>query len=161
MDANIVGMAIRGGTIYYCAWEKGLKKRSLGDNSVSDIINRDMTAVYYVAASEDKLYYTNYEKHTLTCCDLHGTTQWEFNSERVLQVPRGISVDNDGNVYVVGYESNNVVVISSDGQRHIQLSSSKDGLVNPCVLEYDKSTNRLLVVNEEHTAFLFDVTRRE
>jgi hypothetical protein len=53
MDANIVGMAIRGGTIYYCAWEKGLKKRSLGDNSVSDIINRDMTAVYYVAASED------------------------------------------------------------------------------------------------------------
>ena len=161
MDANIVGMAIRGGPIYYCAWEKGLKKRSLGDNSVSDIINRDMTAVYYVAASEDKLYYTNYEKHTVTCCDLHGTTQWEFNSERVLQVPRGISVDNDGNVYVVGYESNNVVVISSDGQRHIQLSSSKDGLVNPCVLEYDKSTNRLLVVNEEHTAFLFDVTRRE
>jgi WD40 repeat protein len=161
MDANIVGMAIRGGTIYYCAWEKGLKKRSLGDNSVSDIINRDMTAVYYVAASEDKLYYANYEKHTVTCCDLHGTTQWEFNSERVLQVPRGISVDNDGNVYVVGYESNNVVVISSDGQRHIQLSSSKDGLVNPCVLEYDKSTNRLLVVNEEHTAFLFDVTRRE
>ena len=120
-----------------------------------------MTAVYYVATSEDKLYYTNNEKHTVTCCDLHGTTQWEFNSERVLQVPRGISVDNDGNVYVVGYESNNVVVISPDGQRHIQLSSSKDGLVNPCVLEYDKYTNRLLVVNEEHTAFLFDVTRRE
>jgi hypothetical protein len=39
--------------------------------------------------------------------------------------------------------------------------SSKDGLVNPCVLEYDKSTNRLLVVNGERTAFLFDVTRRE
>jgi hypothetical protein len=37
---------------------------------------------------------------------------------------------------------------SSDGQRHIQLLSSKDSLVNPCVLDYDKSTNRLLVVNE-------------
>ena len=105
-----------------------------------------------MATSEDKLYYTNYEKHTVSCCDLHGTTQWEFNSERVLECPRGISVDNDGNVYVVGNESNNVVVISPDGQRHIQLSSSKDGLLKPCVLEYDKSTNRILVVKEERTA---------
>jgi hypothetical protein len=39
MDTDIVGMAIRGGTIYYCAWEEGLKKLSLSDNSVSDIIN--------------------------------------------------------------------------------------------------------------------------
>ena len=85
----------------------------------------------------------------------------EFNDERVLRAPRGISVDNDGNVYVVGYKSNNVVVISPDGQSHRQLLSSKDGLVNPCVLDFDKSTNRLLVVNDEGTAFLFDVTRRE
>jgi sugar lactone lactonase YvrE len=68
-----------------------------------------------------------------------------------------LSVDNDGNVYVVG--SNNVVVISPDGQRHRQLLSSKDGLKKPRVLEYDISTNRLLVVNNNTTAFLFDVTR--
>jgi DNA-binding beta-propeller fold protein YncE len=154
-------MAIRGGTIYYCAWEKGLMKINISDHSVSDIINRDMTCVCYVATSEDKLYYANYEKNTVTCCDLHGTTLWEFKGERVLQCPLGISLDNDGNVYVVGCESNNVVVISPDGQRHIQLLSSKDSLLHPNVLEYDKSTNRLLVVNHEHTAFLFDVTRRE
>jgi WD40 repeat protein len=161
LDTAIVGMTIRGGTIYYCALGNGLKMLNLSDKSVSDIINRDMTFVYYVATSGDKLYYTNANRHTVTCCDLHGTTQWEFNSERVLQCPYGITVDNDGNVYVVGYTSNNVVVISPDGQRHMQLSSSKDDLVNPRVLEYDKSTNRLLVVNEECTAFLFDVTRRE
>jgi DNA-binding beta-propeller fold protein YncE len=160
-DTNIAGMAIRGGTIYYCAWQQGLKKLNISDNSVSDIINRDMTGVCYVATSQDKLYYTNYENHTVTCCDLPGTTQWEFNSDRVLQEPRGISVDNDGNVYVVGFKSNNVVVISSDGKRHRQLLSSKDGLVKPCVLEYDKSTNRLLVANGKRTAFLFDVTWRE
>jgi DNA-binding beta-propeller fold protein YncE len=120
-----------------------------------------MTCVRYVATSQDKLYYTNYENHTVTCCDLHGTTQWEFNSDRVLQEPGGISVDNDGNVYVFGFKSNSVVVISSDGKRHIQLLSSKDSLVKPCVLEYDKFTNRLLVVNNERTAFLFDATMRE
>jgi hypothetical protein len=41
---------------------------NISDESISDIINSDMTNVYYVATSEDKLYYTNYEKHTVTCC---------------------------------------------------------------------------------------------
>ena len=98
--------------------------------------------------------------HTVTCCDMHGTTQWEFRDERVLQYPYGITVDNDGNVYVAGYNSNNVVVISPDGERHRQLLSDKDGLEDPTVLDYDVSTNRLLVVNQEGTAFLFDVTRK-
>jgi hypothetical protein len=47
-----------------------------------------------------KLYYTNRITHTVTCCDLQGTTQWEFKDERVLRCPLGISVGNDGNVYV-------------------------------------------------------------
>ena len=109
--------------------------------------------------SGDKLYYTNYSTHTVTCCDLHSTKQWKFNDKCVLLYPCGISVDNNGNVYVVGRNSNNVVVIFPDGQRHRQLFSSKDGLKNPPVLDYDRSTNRLLVVNKSSTAFLFDVSR--
>ena len=45
VDTNICSMAIRGRTMYYCAWSKGLKMLNLDDKSVSDIINRDM---YYV-----------------------------------------------------------------------------------------------------------------
>ena len=48
MDTNIVGMAMRDGTIYYCAAEEGLKKLSLSDNSVSGIINRDMTLFAFI-----------------------------------------------------------------------------------------------------------------
>ena len=144
---------------YITVQEKnGLKMLILSDQSISDVIKSDMTNFHYVATSGDKLYYTNVNTHTVTCCDLHGTTQWEFKDERLIQYPLGVSVDNDGNVYVVGYDSNNVVVISPDGQRHRQLLSSKDGLVNPIVLDYDKSTNRLLVVNKKRTAFLYDVT---
>ena len=108
-------------------------------------------------SSGHKLYYTTNNTQTVTCCDLDGTTQWKFNDIRVLQTPVGISVDNNGNVYVVGFSSNSVVVISPDGQRHRQLLSSKDGLSFPRVLDYDSSTNRLLVVNDMSTAFLFDV----
>ena len=131
---------------------------NLSDESVSYLINSNMSGVYYVATFGDKLYYTNCDTHTVTCCDLHGTTQWEFKDNRVLQGPRGISVDNVGNIYVACSNSNNVVVISPDGQRHRQLLSSKDGLSSPNVLDYDKSTNRLLVVHDSTTAFLFDVT---
>ena len=56
----------------------------------------------------------------------------------------------------VGCNSNNVLVISPDGQRHRQPLSFKDGLVLPCVLDYD---NMLLVVNNNSAAFLFDVTK--
>ena len=62
-------------------------------------------------------------------------------------------------LYVVGCNSNNVVVISPDGQCHRQLLSSKDGLSCTCVLDYDKSTNRLLVAYQSKSAFLFDVTK--
>ena len=159
MDTCINGMAVRGRTIYYSTSGKGLKMLNLIDRSVSDIISSDMFNGCYVATSGEKLYYTNICSHTVTCCDLHGTTQWKFNDERVLQYPLGISVDNDGNMYVVGCYTHNVVVISPDGQRYRQLLSSKDGLSYPWVLSYDKYTNRLLVVNGKSTAFLFDVTR--
>jgi len=159
MDTVIYGMASRGITIYYCTENKRLKMLNLSDKSVGDIISSKTSNVNYVATSGDKLYYTGYNTNDVTCCDLHGTVQWEFNGESVLKGPRGISVDNDGSVYVVGRNSNNVVVISPDGHRHRQLLSSKDGLSVPLVLDYDKSTNRLLVVNESKPAFLFDVTR--
>ena len=158
MDTYIYGMAVRGKTIYYCAGSKGLKMLNLNDKSKSNVINSNMTGVDYVATSGDKLYYANVNTHIVTCCELHGTTQWKFNDKRVLREPVGISVDNDGNVYVVGYSSRNVVVISPDGQRHRQLLSSKDGLISPRVLDYDRSTNRLLVANRSSTAFMFDVT---
>jgi WD40 repeat protein len=158
MDTYIYGMVVRGRTIYYCAGSKGIKMLNLNDKSKSNVINSNMTGVDYVATSGDKLYYANNNTHTVTCCDLHGTTQWEFKDGRVLLNPHGITVDNDGNVYAVGFYSNNVVVFSPDGQRHRQLLSSKDGLIYPRLLDYDRSTNRLLVVNESKSGFLFDVT---
>ena len=100
-----------------------------------------MSSVDYVATSRDKLYYTTHHKHSVTCCDLRGTTQWEIKDELVPQYPCGISIDNDGNVNEFGYYSDNVVVISSDGQRHRQLLSNKDGLMSPVVLDYDRSTS--------------------
>ena len=161
MDTDMYAKAVRGRTIYYCAEDNGLKMLNFSDKSISNIINSKMSVFYYIATSGNKFYYTNNKTNTVTCCDLHGTTKWEFNVERVLRAPHGISVDNDGNVYVVGYVSDNVVVIFPNGQRHRQLLCDKDGLFKPTILDYDRSTNRLLVVNQKRGAFLFYVTRRQ
>ena len=71
MDTDIFGMAVRGRTIYYTASDNGLKMLNLSDQSVSDIINSDMTFSHYVATSGDKLYYTEDYSSYVTCCDLH------------------------------------------------------------------------------------------
>lgn len=70
-----------------------------------------------------------------------------------------MSVDKEGNVFVVGYTSHNVVVIPPDGQRHRELLSGMDGLQYPQVVHYDRSSNKLLVANQNNTAFLFNVER--
>jgi DNA-binding beta-propeller fold protein YncE len=158
MDTGVYGMAVTDRTLYYCTETKGLKMLHLTNNYVRHIISRKRFNVHYVAIYDNQLYYTGYYAHTVICCSLLGTTQWIFKNYRVLCGPLGISVDNDGNVYVVGFDSNNVVVISPDGKLCRQVLSSEDGLRNPRVLDYDKSTNRLLVVNENKSAFLFDVT---
>jgi len=85
MDTGIYGVAVRGRTKYYCTVYNGLKILNLSDRSVSDIISSSMLGVYYVATSGDKLYYTNCITDAVTCFDLHGTTQWEFKGEHVLQ----------------------------------------------------------------------------
>lgn len=78
-------------------------------------------------------------------------------NESVLKYPTGISVDNNGNVFVVGGTRNSVVVISADGKRHRVLFSSKDGLDNPWSLHYDRSTHQLLVANFNNNAFVYSL----
>jgi hypothetical protein len=34
MDTDIYGMAVRGISIFYCAWDKGLKMLNLSDKSI-------------------------------------------------------------------------------------------------------------------------------
>ena len=66
MDTEVYVMAGRGRTKSCCAFNKGLKMLNLSDKYVTDIIQSNMSVVYYLAISGDKLYYTNYFTHTVT-----------------------------------------------------------------------------------------------
>ncbi|CAC5425016.1 unnamed protein product [Mytilus coruscus] len=137
------GVAFKDGKLIYCAREQGLKMISLSDKSIISITTNKMSSQANVDSKGDKLFYSNEENHTVNCCDFHGKTLWTFSEPSALNFPCSLSVDNDGNVFVAGALSHNVIVISIDGQRYRQLLSKKDGLDCPKLWEYDRTNNKL------------------
>jgi DNA-binding beta-propeller fold protein YncE len=59
------------------------------------------------------MYETSYGVPVNWCYTLTGQWIWTFKNENILRKPVGIALDKNRNVYVAGYETNNVVVLSS------------------------------------------------
>ncbi|CAG2232676.1 unnamed protein product [Mytilus edulis] len=148
------GITVRDKQLICSAAGKGIQLIDPYNNSTNEIVCVELPPYCYVAHFGDKIYHTNNNTDTVICYGLQGAAQWTFKN-KILRGPCGISVDNDGNVYVVGKSSNNVVVISADGQQHKEILTATDGLSSPVSLSYDKSTNQILVANYGNTAMLF------
>jgi DNA-binding beta-propeller fold protein YncE len=86
---------------------------------------------------------------------MKGEKLWEYKDESVLTYHRGVTVDNNSNVYVTSHSSNKIVVLEPDGRQGRQLISSDDRLNSPTGLYFDKSKNSLLVTNYRGPAFLY------
>lgn len=112
-----------------------------------------------ITISGYKVYYSCFHYHRVHVvrCDLQGKTQWTFENENVLKRPFGISADNKDNVYVVGSETNNVVIISPDGQKYKELLTTRDGLDYPCSVNFERTTNQLLVSHDNNNVCLYKV----
>lgn len=93
----------------------------------------------------------------VACCDFQGKTLWTFSEPSALKYQCSLSVDNNGNVFVAGAHSRNVIVIYIDGDRYRQLLSKKDGLDCPSAVEYVRTNNKLLVASYNGIAFVYDV----
>ncbi|CAG2232719.1 unnamed protein product [Mytilus edulis] len=152
------GIAVTNNTLLYHIENKAIRAMDLTDESTRDITTENMDTEINITISGHKLYYSSYKYHTVICCDMQGTKQWTFKNENVLKNPLGISADNDGNVYVVGFESDNVVVISPDGQTHRELLTERDGLYYPWSINFRKESNQLLVTNNSKKAYLYNVS---
>jgi hypothetical protein len=68
------------------------------------------------------------------------------------------STDNDSNVYVVGYDTDNLIVISSDGKQCVFLLEGKDKLFGPTGIHFHKQNKQLLVCSRfDGQALLYDL----
>lgn len=155
VDSTYFGIAVKDDKLFCSALGKGIQLINQGNYSKNDIVRFKMPKFGYVATFGDKIYHTNHESNDVTCYDEQGTIQWRFMNESILKSPHGITVDNIGNIYVAGNQSNNVVVISADGQQHKEILHAGDGLFHPYSLDYNRSKNRLLVSHAQKKAFIF------
>ncbi|XP_021354930.1 uncharacterized protein LOC110451323 [Mizuhopecten yessoensis] len=67
----------------------------------------------------------------------------------VVKNAMGVDLDREGNVYVCGQASNNVVQISSDGSKVRELLTSKDGIDKPRAISV--CGDKLAITNESFT----------
>ncbi|CAC5402616.1 unnamed protein product [Mytilus coruscus] len=106
---------------------------------------------FYNIAMMKNIYFSRSDKNTVHCCDQHGIEVWTYQNYN-LQVPRGITSDRYGNVFVVGSASKNLFIISHDGQGREILKMEQ----TPFSVSYDKVNNQLLVRTRE-AILLFDI----
>ncbi|XP_071149178.1 E3 ubiquitin-protein ligase TRIM71-like [Mytilus edulis] len=145
-------------SLFVCVERRGIYRVNTLDYTTSHLISCKLSGSTYISVFAEKIYYTDWLNHTVDCCDRKGSSVWRFKKESVLRNPRGITVDNEGNVFVVGEHSSNVVMISNDGKHYKQILTIDDGLRKPSAIFFDKQTRKLLVANKQETAFLYSVT---
>ncbi|CAG2251728.1 unnamed protein product [Mytilus edulis] len=142
----------RDGKLTYCGTGKGIQSVKLSGNFPSTLVEDDtLSDRSYVAAFEDKLYYTNSSHHTVTCCSLTGEKMWEYKDQSVCN-PRGMSIDKDSNVYIASFGNNSITVLSSDGKQARKLLDKDDGIDNADGLAFDVDKGKLIVANNYELA---------
>lgn len=110
-----------------------------------------------IHTSQDKLYYSEYDSSTVTCSDLFGNCIWKFR-HKDFTGPLSICTDICGNVYSVGYDTDNLIAISPDGKNCVFLLQEKDKLFGPTGLYFHKKTKQLIVCSRfDGQAVMYDL----
>ncbi|CAG2229939.1 unnamed protein product [Mytilus edulis] len=148
-------------SLFVCVEGRGIYQINTADYINSHMIRCNLPGSSYVSVFANKIYYTNWSDHSVVCCDRNGSRVWRFKDTSVLKYPSGITVDNDGNVFVVGETTSNVILISNDGKIHRKILPEKYGLFNLSAVFFDKDTRRLLVALTNENAFLYSVAEND
>jgi DNA-binding beta-propeller fold protein YncE len=136
------GITYHNGVLLWCEGKRGIQMMKLSDDRSTTLVKQNkLSSESYITTCREKIYQTNRNTNTVTCYTIKGDKLWEFKDESVLKDPRGVTVDNDGNVYVTSCWSNTVVVIEPDGRQGRTILSNDDGLKGPTAIYSDKSKN--------------------
>ena len=152
------GITYHNGVLLWCEVQRGIQMMKLSDDRITTLVKQsNMPSYSYITICREKIYQTNRNTNTVTCYTINGDKLWEYKVESVLNDPMGVTVDNNGNVYVTSCNSTSVVVIEPDGRQGRQILSSDDGLINPIGISFDKSKSCLLVTTLHGFSFLYRV----
>ena len=101
--------------------------------------------VLYIHNRDNNIYYSNL--YNVYCIKKDGSNVLTFSSPE-FKVVYGIDTDRQGNVYVVGQDSNNILRLSTDGQNSDIIMKKEDGISQPITLCFSGDFKKLFVSNE-------------
>jgi sugar lactone lactonase YvrE len=109
---------------------------------------------YYIVVANDTIYITKWKENKIVRLDTNGNQFYEmFNKD--LKTPVGITSDSDGNLYVVGVNSNNVFLFSKDGQTCKELILTSDKISNPRSVNYNDMLGLLMITTLTGEVFIY------
>ena len=111
--------------------------------SISSISSIDVS--YYIHHRDNNIYYTDYSN--VYCMKRDGSNVFTFSSPDFNGL-FGIDNVQQGNVYVVGWYSNNVLRLSPDGLNSDIIMKKEDDISNPVTLYFSRDFKKLFVSNE-------------
>ena len=118
-------------------------------------LNRDQTYIFTrpdyikVSARTKRIYVSNCCRDTVTCMDQDGTVVYHYKDPE-LRWPGGLYVDDEDNVIVCGYNSDNIHIVTSAGERSSIILTGDDGIYGPRSVAYRRSDNTLIVGSESY-----------
>ncbi|XP_052105735.1 uncharacterized protein LOC127738491 [Mytilus californianus] len=105
----------------------------------------------YLSTTTDRIYFNVKRDQTVHCISMTGDEIW-VHKEKSLVDPRGITVDDHQNVFVVDIRTSSLIVIQHEGRSSRTLLSKTDGLVNPLSLHYNNEKKELLLCDDNGCA---------
>jgi WD40 repeat protein len=109
---------------------------------------------YYIVVANDTIYLPNWDENKIVCLDTDGNQLFEMFNED-LKAPLGITSDFDGNLYVVGFRSNNVFLFSKDGQTCKELIPASDKILYPRTVNYNDMLGLLMITTITGEVFIY------
>ena len=114
-------------------------------SSISSVSILNSHSVLFIHHRDNNIYYTDYSD--VYCKKKDGSNVFTFNSPDLKDL-FDIDTDRQGNIYVVGRHSNNILRLSPDGQNSNIIMKEEDGLSDPRTICFSGDFMKLFVSNE-------------
>ena len=109
---------------------------------------------YHIIVANDTIYLTKWKENNIVCLDKDGNQLYAmFNKD--LKTPVGITSDSDGNLYVVGFNSNNVFLLSKDCQTCKELIPASDKISKPRAVNYNDMLGLLMITTLTGEVYIY------
>ncbi|VDI77664.1 Hypothetical predicted protein [Mytilus galloprovincialis] len=130
------GISYQDQKLYVVVFQQGIVVMDLNGKTLNTI-DIDVSGVFNITTTSDRIYYTDTDSDTVHCCSVTGQEIWVFKDQSISCLV-GLSVDMNQNVFLVGQTSNNLTVIQHDGKDRKVLLTGRDGLEYPFAVNYNK-----------------------